>query len=104
MASPLWELPAYVNAMALDVWAAKDWITHSAIGTGRSLQALALKATSDSESEVDQLGGDHEEVPLLPGLSRLKVHSQDLEDVILDKGPWAATPGVHQGWRIFMGV
>ena len=62
------------------------------------------KATSDSESVVDQSGGDREEVPLSPGLAGPKVHAQDLEDVILDKGPWAVTPGVCQGWRIFVGV
>src|SRR5882672_5966842 len=90
--------------MALDVQEAKDWISRSAIGTGSSTQAPAPKATSDWESEADQSGGDREEVPPSPGLSGPKVHSQDLEDVVLDKGPWAATPGVCQGWRIFVGV
>src|SRR5882672_5730374 len=32
-ATPKWELPEYINAMALNVRAAKEWITHSAIGT-----------------------------------------------------------------------
>src|SRR5882672_3319271 len=90
--------------MALNVQEANDWISHSTIGTGGSTQALAPKAASDGESEVDQSGGDHEEVPPFPGLARLKVHAQDLEDVILDKGLWAAMPGVCQGWRIFVGV
>jgi len=90
--------------MALNVQEANDWISHSTIGTGSSSQALTPKAASDGESEVDQSGGDHEEVPPSPGLSGPKVHAQDLEDVILDKGLWAATPGVHQGWRIFVGV
>ena len=53
MASPRWELPEYVDAMALDVRAAKDWITHSAIGTSGPSQAHALKAPSDGKSEVD---------------------------------------------------
>src|SRR5882672_402574 len=104
MASTRWELPEYVDAMALDVREAKDWISHSVIGTGGSTQALAPKATSDGESEVDQSGGDHEEFPLLPGLAGPNFHTWDLEDVILDKGPWAATPGIRQGWRIFVGV
>src|SRR5882672_680304 len=90
--------------MALDIREAKDWISHSAIRTGGLSQALVPKAASDGESEVDQLGGDHEEVLPSPGLSGLKVHAQDLEDVVLDKGPWAATPGVRKGWRIFIGV
>ena len=93
-ASPRWELPEYVDAMALNVQVAKDWIAHSEIWTGRSSQALTPKAASDGELEVDQLGGDHEEVPLLPSLARPKVHALDLEDIILDKGPWAMTPGV----------
>src|SRR5882672_8201377 len=104
MASPRWELPEYVNAMALDVRAAKDWITHSAIGTGGSSQAPMPKAASDGKLEVDQSGGDREEVPPSPGLAGPKVQTQDLEDVILDKGPWAATPGVCQGWKIFVAV
>src|SRR5882672_3402310 len=103
-ASPRWELPDYVDAMALNVREAKDWISRSAIGTGSSTQAPAPKATSDGESEVDRSGGDHEEVPPLPGLSRPKVHAQDLEDVVLDKGPWAVTPGVCWVWRIFVVV
>src|SRR5882672_627204 len=90
--------------MALDIQAAKDWISHSVIGTSGSSQALALKATSNGELEVDQSGGDHKEVPPSPGLAGPKVQTQDLEDVVLDKGPWATTPGVHQGWRIFVGV
>src|SRR5882672_9267738 len=104
MASPQWELPNYVDAMALDVQAAKDWIAHSAIRMGGSPQALAPKAASDGKSEVDQSGGDHAEVPPLPGLSGPKVQTQDLEDVILDKGPWAVMPGVRQGWKIFVAV
>ena len=94
MDSPRWDLPEYIDAMALDVQAAKDWISHSTIGTGGPSQALVLKATSDGESEVDRLGGDHEEVPLSPSLAGPKVHTLDLEDIILDKGPWAMTPGV----------
>jgi len=97
MASHRWEVPEYINVMALNVWAAKDWISHSTIRTSGSSQALTLKAASDGKSEVDPSGGDHKEVPLSPGLSRLKVHAQDFEDVILDKGPWAMTPGVCQG-------
>ena len=103
-ASPRWELPEYVNAMALDVQAAKDWIAHSVIRTGGSSHAHAPKAASDGESEVDQSGGDHKEVPPSPGLARPKVQTKDLENIVLDKGPWAATPGVRQGWRIFVGV
>src|SRR5882672_4417764 len=103
-ASPRWELPEYVDTMALDVREAKDWISRSAIGTGSSTQGPGPKAASNGESEVDWSGGDREEVPPSPGLSGPKVHAQDLEDVVLDKGPWAATPGVHQGWRIFVGV
>src|SRR5882672_7649704 len=68
-ASPRWELPEYIDAMALDVWEAKDWISRSAIGTGGSTQGPGLKATSDGESEVDWSGGDCEEVPPSPGLS-----------------------------------
>src|SRR5882672_4083191 len=90
--------------MALDVQAAKDWIAHSAIGTGGSPQALVLKATSDGKSEVDQSGGDNEELPPSADLAGTKVQTQDLEDIILDKGPWAATPGVRQGWNIFVAV
>jgi len=90
--------------MALDVWEAKDWIAHSMIGTSGSSQALMPKAASNGELEVDQSGGDHEEVQQLPGLAGPKVHTQDLEDVVLDKGPWAAMLGVCQGWRIFVGV
>src|SRR5882672_7079056 len=67
MASPRWELPEYIDVMALDVWAAKDWITHSAIGTSGPSKALTLKATSDGESEVDPSGADREEVPPSPG-------------------------------------
>src|SRR5882672_8727539 len=104
MASPHWELPEYVDAMALDVQVAKDWIAHSAIRTGGPSHAHAPKAASDGESEVDQSGGDHKEVPLSPGLARPKVQTKDLENIVLDKGPWAATPGVRQGWRIFVGV
>jgi len=88
------ELPEYVDTMALDVRAAKDWITHSVIRMSRSSQALALKTASDGKLEVDQLGGDHEEVLPSPGLSGLKVQAQDLEYVVLDKGPWATMPGV----------
>src|SRR5882672_11340521 len=66
MASPRWELPKYVDAMALDIRAAKDWITHSAIGTGGSSHALTPKATSNGELEVDQSGGDPKEVPPSP--------------------------------------
>jgi len=90
--------------MALDVQAAKVWIAHSVIGMGGSSQAPAPKATSDGESEVDQSGDDHEEVPPSPSLTGPKVQAQDLEDVILDKGLWAAMPAVCQGWRIFMAV
>src|SRR5882672_1243010 len=104
MASPRWDLPEYVDAMALDIWVAKDWIAHSAIGTGGTSQALASRVASDSELEVDQSGGDHEEVPPLPGLSGPKVQAQDLEDVVLEKGPWAVTPGVCWVWRIFVVV
>jgi len=53
-ASPRWELPDYVNAMALDVQEAKDWISRSVIRTGGSTQGPAQKAASDGESEVDQ--------------------------------------------------
>jgi len=90
--------------MALDVREAKAWISRSAIGTGGSTQGPAQKTASDGESEVDRSGGDPDEVPPSPGLSGPKVHAQDLEDVVLDKGAWAATPGVRQGWRIFVGV
>jgi len=90
--------------MAVDIWEAKDWIAHTTIGTGGSSQALALKAASYGESEMDQSGVDQSGVPPSPGLAGPKVHTQDLEDVVLDKGPWAATPGVHQGWSIFVGV
>ena len=90
--------------MALDIQAAKDWIAHSAIGTGGSSHALVPKATSDDEAEVDQSGGDPEEVPPSPGPAGPKVQTQDLEDIILNKGPWATTPGVHQGWKSFVAV
>src|SRR5882672_277287 len=103
-ASPRWELPEYVDAMALDVRVAKDWIAHSAIGTGGPSQAHALKAPSDGESEVDPSGADREQVLPSPGPAGPKVQTQDLEEVVLDKGPWAATPGIRQGWRIFVVV
>src|SRR5467141_3355356 len=103
-ANPRWELPEYVDAMALDVRAAKDWIAHSAIGTGGPSQAHALKAPSDGESEVDPSGADREQVPPSPGPAGPKVQTQDLEEVVLDKGPWAAMPGICQGWRIFVAV
>ena len=80
--------------MALDVRVAKDWISHSAIGTGGSSQALTPKVASNCELVVDQSGGDHKEVPPSPGLAGLKVQAQDLEDIVLDKGLWAVMPGV----------
>src|SRR5467141_890872 len=46
-ASPLWELPDYIDAMALDVREAKDWISRSAIRTGSSTQGPAQKAAND---------------------------------------------------------
>src|SRR5882672_130749 len=46
-ASPRWELPDYIDAMALDVREAKDWISHSAIRTGSLTQGPAQKAASD---------------------------------------------------------
>ena len=79
-------------------------LIYSAIRMGGSSQVLVPQATSDGELEVDQSGGDNEAGLLSPGLVGLKVQTQDLEDVVLDKGLWAATPGVRQGWRIFMGV
>jgi len=90
--------------MALNVRVAKDWIAHSAIGTGGPSQAYVLKAPSDGELEVDPSGADRKGVPPSPGPAGPKVQTQDLEEVVLDKGLWAAMPGIRQGWRIFVGV
>src|SRR5882672_12543667 len=51
-ATPRWELLEYVDAMALDVCAAKEWIAHSAIGEiGASQGPMSVtKVPSDGES------------------------------------------------------
>jgi len=42
---------------------------------------------------MDQLGKDNKELPTLSHLVP-KVLAQDLEEVVLDKGPWVVTPAV----------
>src|SRR5467141_3226217 len=54
----------------------------------RAVTGYVLKAPSDGESEVDPLGADCEEVPPSPGPAGPKVQTQDLEEVVLDKGLW----------------
>ena len=91
--------------MADDVCAAKDLIMHNMVGAAGPSQLVGPvpKAASDGESEIEESVGDHEE---LLTLSRLvpKVLAQDLEEVVLDKGLWVATPAVHRGWEIFVSV
>ena len=56
---------------------------------------------SDCESKVRM--SDHEE-PLSLHLVVSKVRLSDEVEHVLDKGVWAATPAMHQGWKIFIKV
>src|SRR5882672_7208569 len=53
-------------------------------------------AESDGESEVDYSPSPR---PVQP-----KVLRSDQVRHKLDKGPWAATPAVREGWKIYLGV
>ena len=57
-------------------------------------------AASEGVSEVE--GSDDE----LPSLGQVTSKVQWLDQVkhMLDKGPWAGTPAVCQGWKIFIEV
>ena len=57
-----------------------------------------LPTVSDGESEV---GASDMELPS-PQQVVLKVRLSDDVEHILNKGPWAATPAVHWGWKIYI--
>ena len=53
-------------------------------------------ADSAGESEVDEL--------LSPQPAQPKVQRGDQDQHVLDKGPWAMTLAIWEGWKIFVGV
>jgi len=59
---------------------------------------LTLPPPSDGESEV---GASDEELPT-PKCLLSKVWLLDKVEHMLDKGPWAATPAMCIGWKIFI--
>jgi len=86
-----------------DVRAAKDLIARNMMGMAGPSQVVrpVRKAASNGESEIEESVDDHKELLTLSHLVP-KVLAQDLKEVVLDKGLWAATPAVHRGWKIFV--
>ena len=102
-ATPRWELPDYVNELALDLHNTRDWVTHTRFMVGPTSQPVspAPQVASEGESEADQLDdiAEDQEFLVIP-----KVQVQDLKENVLNKGAWAATLAVHHGWKIFIQV
>ena len=67
------------------------------VATGGLPVADAVRpAESDGESEVDYSPSPRPVQPKVLWSNQVR-HK-------LDKGPWAATPAVQEGWKIFLGV
>ena len=107
-ANPPWELPDYVRDLARAFEQTQSWISTGGVaapaiavlpGVDPLLQMQPL-ILSDGESEV---GGSDADLPtpkrLLPKVQR----ADDIKHV-LDKGAWATTPALCQGWEIFVDV
>jgi len=81
-----------VADLAHAVVESQAWI----VTRGLVVDNIVRPAESNGELEVDYL--------LSPHLVQPKVLWSDQVQHKLDKGPWAATPAVQEGWKIFMGV
>ena len=103
-------LPSYVNEYARRLLATQAWIDQGGPDPTTNVplasatpgpQPPTVPAISDGESEVDATedGSGGQERPVVS-----KVQATDLIRHALDKGQWAATPAVRQGWRISVQV
>ena len=103
-------LPSYVNEYARRLLATQAWIDQGGPDPTTNVplasatpgpQPPTVPAISDGETEVDATedGSGGQERPVVS-----KVQAMDLIRHALDKGQWAATPVVRQGWRISVQV
>ena len=99
---PPWVLPDYVGELAQHLQTMKAWIATR--GTMAGDPPAPVKNASDSESEVP--GSEDAPPEELPSPCQLlpKVLQSDQVEHVLDKGAWAATLAIHQGWKIFIDV
>ena len=66
------------------------------VAGGHAVEDTVRPTKSEGELEVDYFPSPH---PVQP-----KVLQSNQVQHKLDKGPWAATPAVWEGWKIFLGV
>jgi len=74
----------------------KQWLSNHPITSPRP--------SGDSDSKSKVMAPDEDKEP--PSLQQVVLKVQQLDNVkhILNKGPWAVTPVVHQGWKVFIDV
>jgi len=96
-----WDLPAYFGQFSCSLAVNWTWITNGGSITVPS-PPPRLAASSEDESEVVAPDEDEE----LPSLQQVVLKVQQSDDMkhVLNKGPWVATPVVHQGWKVFIHV
>jgi len=92
-----WFLPAYVSEFSPSLAVNRTWIMKGATMTAPSTLPKP-PAMSDGKSEVR---ASNVELLSLQQVV-LKVRLSDDVRHILDKGAWAATPVVCQGWKIYV--
>jgi len=79
----------------------KEWIVSGRVPSENvPHNDFQLQVTSNSKSKVEVL----KDMWPSPGPVVLKMVWLDKVQHTLDKGPWAATLAVHQGWKIFVEV
>jgi len=99
---PPWVLPNYVGELAQHLQTMKAWIATR--GTVVGDPPAPVKNASNGKSEVP--GSEDAPPEDLPSPHQLlpKVLQSNQVEHVLNKGAWATTPAIHQGWKIFINV
>ena len=100
-ADPLWDLPAYIGQFSRSLAVNQTWIMN---GGTVAVPSPPPRPSAGSNCEPEVVAPDEDEEPPSPQLVVSKVQQSDDIKHVLNKGPWAATLAVHQGWKVFIDV